>query len=129
MLSARFPARRALLLLIALVATLVLATGTASAEVIARKTIQFASGSNSATVRDTVPRGDQISYKVEIANAQSLTIQVDGDAGFTVLDPQGKLWARNVPSPFTTTVKPGIWEILVGSQAHDVTYNLTVTVR
>lgn len=128
--SAPFTVRRLALILAALASVLVVATtGTASADVIARKTLQFAPGSNSVSVRDSVPRGDQISYKVEVANPQSMTVKVDGDATFTVFDPDGKLWARYVPSPFTTTVKSGIWEILVGSQTHDVTYTLTVTIR
>ncbi|NNH72693.1 hypothetical protein HLB23_22990 [Nocardia uniformis] len=123
-------AHRLALVLATLTGVLTLAApAIASGDVIARKTLQFAPGSNSASVRDTVARGNEIAYRVEVANPRSMTVEVDGAASFTVFDPDGKLWARYVPSPFTTTVKPGVWEIQVGSQTQDVTYTLTVTIR
>ncbi|HQX57174.1 MAG TPA: hypothetical protein PLP07_14720 [Pyrinomonadaceae bacterium] len=101
------------------------------------KRIKFAKGKHSATVSNSVIRGEVDTYIVGAKAEQMMTVRVtaiENNAAFTVQGPDGEYLqdageedeARQVTN---TLPYNGDYKIIVGGTRGNATYRLTVTIR
>ncbi len=101
------------------------------------KRIKFAKGKHSATVSNSVIRGEVDTYIVGAKAEQMMTVRVtaiENNAAFTVQGPDGEYLqdageedeARKVTN---TLPYNGDYKIIVGGTRGNATYRLTVTIR
>lgn len=101
------------------------------------KRIKFAKGKHSATVSNSVIRGEVDTYIVGAEAEQMMTVRVtaiENNAAFTVQGPDGEYLqdageedeARQVTN---TLPYNGDYKIIVGGTRGNATYRLTVTIR
>lgn len=101
------------------------------------KRIRFAKGQSSATVSESVIRGDRDTYIVGARKGQKMTVKItalENNAAFTILTPGKKYLERagelDDQTSWTGTLPAsGDYRIEVGGTRGNATYKLTVTIR
>ncbi|NJL90538.1 MAG: hypothetical protein HC916_12675 [Coleofasciculaceae cyanobacterium SM2_1_6] len=96
--------------------------------------IEFASNASSATVEDSVVRGDRLVYLVGASRGQNMTIniastQAQGGALFTVIAPDGTVLDMGVSSFSRELPRSGDYQISVGGSRGNASFSLTVEIR
>ncbi|WP_067692812.1 hypothetical protein [Nocardia jejuensis] len=128
MIARLFKSSRRLTVVLGVLAAVIafVAVGSSSADVLSHAPLVFAPGSNTATVHDTVVKGGNVTYLVEVPDTRNVTVQADGPVSVSVLDPQGQKSAQGASASYTGEVTAGTWQVVVAS-TEGGEFDLTVT--
>jgi len=94
--------------------------------------IEFARGTNSATVEDAVVRGTRDTYLVNARAGQTMTVSItstEENAVFDIIAPNRRTLKQEATSFTGKLPARGDYRIVVGGRRGNATYNLQVTIR
>ena len=94
--------------------------------------IQFARGTNSATVEDAVVRGTRDIYLVNARARQTMTVGItslEQNAVFDIIAPNGRTLKQEATSFTGKLSAGGDYRIVVGGTRGNASYTLEVTIR
>lgn len=96
--------------------------------------IQFARGSNSATIRDSVIRGERNVYILNARAGQTMTVnisssQAQGGALFDVVSPDGVVMETGATTFEQQLPASGNYRIAVGGSRGNASFSLTVRIK
>ena len=104
------------------------------AQTVRTRRVQFARGSNSATIRDSVIRGERNVYILGARKGQTMTVniassQAQGGALFDVVSPDGVVLETGATTFEQELPASGNYRIVVGGSRGNASFSLNVSIK